>query len=110
MVAQAQLLVNKHRGLHSYLKMNLKPLSLEIFLSRVCVFLCTHLCVPVQTFLETGILLLLIEVLFDPLLLSLDTLGKTTRCWCVIHVTKATTPSVCSQLWMLYQQMAGNVK
>ncbi|KAF2983670.1 hypothetical protein EK904_005598 [Melospiza melodia maxima] len=42
--------------------------------------------------------------------LHMYTLGKTTRCWCVIHVTKATTLSVYSQLWMLYQQMVGNVK
>ncbi|XP_010123395.1 PREDICTED: uncharacterized protein LOC104483346, partial [Chlamydotis macqueenii] len=37
-------------------------------------------------------------------------LGKTARCWCVIHATKATILSVYNQLWTLYQQMVGNVK
>lgn len=47
---------------------------------------------------------------FNHLLLFLDILGKTTRCWCAIPATKATILSVYSQLWMLYQQMVGNVK
>lgn len=60
MVVQAQLLVNKHSGLHSYFKMNMKALSLGIFVNSVCIFLCAHLALPVSTFHETDILLLLI--------------------------------------------------
>lgn len=47
---------------------------------------------------------------FNHLLLFLDILGKTIRCWCAIHATKATILSVYNQLWTLYQQMVGNVK
>lgn len=103
---------SKHSGLHSYLNMNLRACSLELFVNGIHMFSCAQLCVFLfRLFIKYFFCYGLVEwFFFNHLLLFLGILGKTTRCWCAIHVTKATILSVYNQLWTLYQQMVGNVK
>lgn len=83
----------------------------EPFVSDVPILSCFQLSNFLLRLYQTDLFLLLISVVFKiPLFLLLDILGKTTRCWCVIHVTKGTILSVYNLLWILYRQMVGNVK